>query len=102
MKRYEVIGPHRINGVERGGVVECDPDTAATQLLVDVGHIRPVDEQPAGDAAAAADAPIVDARTLDEPPEAPLVVDTRTMSEPPPAPGRRRGRRDVDGAGGSQ
>lgn len=46
LPRFEVIGEHQILDVDPGGIVELDPDRFNIQVLLDAGHIRPVDETP--------------------------------------------------------
>lgn len=40
--RYEVIGPHNINGAAPGETVNLDDDEFNIPALVEAGHVKPV------------------------------------------------------------
>ncbi|WP_157562670.1 hypothetical protein [Micromonospora chokoriensis] len=42
LPKFEVIGPCRVAGAEKGETVQLDPAEVNIDALIEAGHIRPV------------------------------------------------------------
>jgi hypothetical protein len=46
MKKYTVVGPHRVREISPGEVVDLDPENPGTKRLLQRGQIRPAAKKP--------------------------------------------------------